>query len=524
MTYNLTDPKPFRSSICRTKSRTPGLLRFSKMVLTGGEGESPPEGGVDPPVSPTRQPCGLYSRFLDQSSFPPVAVMLQKICGGFCGVKGHDAETKTASRTSFPRHESSPRVFSAIVSRSPHIVLIYWEGNLMRKRKKRPRNGETNESQTGKRLQIASDDLPRRTLADAVELAKALNEQPGGVASFEELCIALKIGGSSTNSKYLLWAAVAYGIINKQEQPENAQSSETRYTLAETGSRILKPENDAEAKEAKIKALLTPKLLSRIYTDFNGKNIPTDEFFPNILERRYQIPTDRFEEVKGIILENAEFAGVLDKTGERPRIVLGTDVAVSAKPPVPEEEGSPDLTPSPTTTESDWDKVCFYITPIGDENSEVRKHSDMMLKHLVESVATEHSLKVIRADKIEKSGLITQQVFEHLVQSRLCIADLSFSNPNVFYELGVRHMALLPTIQLIRKGDKLPFDVSQGRTIVIDTSDVYTVMDKFTSARKELAEHVRNCMALKSGVPSEGNPVATYLPELKVTIPKPSSA
>lgn len=104
--------------------------------------------------------------------------------------------------------------------------------------------------------------------------------------------------------------------------------------------------------------------------------------------------------------------------------------------------------------------------------------------------------------------------------TRLCIADLSFNNPNAFYELGVRHMCMLPTIQIIRKGDKIPFDVSQGRTIVIDTSDVYTVMDKIESAKKELAEHVKHSMQSKPDSPSEDNPVFTYLPGLKVTIPK----
>ncbi len=101
--------------------------------------------------------------------------------------------------------------------------------------------------------------------------------------------------------------------------------------------------------------------------------------------------------------------------------------------------------------------------------------------------------------------------------AKLCVADLSFRNPNAFYELGVRHALLLPTIQLIHKSDKIPFDVSQGRTIIIDTSDRYTIGDRLESARKELTEYVTNAFS-ETGI--EGNPVAVYLPGVKVTLPK----
>ncbi len=77
-----------------------------------------------------------------------------------------------------------------------------------------------------------------------------------------------------------------------------------------------------------------------------------------------------------------------------------------------------------------------------------------------------------------------------------------------------------PTIQLIRKGDRIPFDVSQGRTIIVDTSDVYTVMDRFESVRRELTEHVKHISLATNEEPSDDNPVNAYLPALKVTLPK----
>ena len=51
-----------------------------------------------------------------------------------------------------------------------------------------------------------------------------------------------------------------------------------------------------------------------------------------------------------------------------------------------------------------YDKICFYITPIGVENSDERKHSDMLLECVVSPVLEEFGLKVVRADNIDKPG------------------------------------------------------------------------------------------------------------------------
>ncbi len=92
--------------------------------------------------------------------------------------------------------------------------------------------------------------------------------------------------------------------------------------------------------------------------------------------------------------------------------------------------------------------------------------------------------------------------------------DLSFGNQNAHYELGVRRAFNLASVQIIRKGDKIPFDVQQGRTIIIDTSDPYTIMDRISTAKAELSEHVK---AILSGTNvQEDSPIRMYLPKLSV--------
>jgi hypothetical protein len=157
----------------------------------------------------------------------------------------------------------------------------------------------------------------------------------------------------------------------------------------------------------------------------------------------------------------------------------------------------------------DWGKICFYITPIGSDDSEERKHSDLFMSSLVQPALEELGLTVIRADGIGEPGMITSQILEYLKRSRLAIADLSYLNPNVFYEVALRHALRLPVVQIIRKADRLPFDVNQARTLVFDTSDIYSLVPKLQTYRAEIATQARKALEDPESV---GNPVSVFYP------------
>jgi hypothetical protein len=102
----------------------------------------------------------------------------------------------------------------------------------------------------------------------------------------------------------------------------------------------------------------------------------------------------------------------------------------------------------------------------------------------------EFDFDVIRADEIAKPGMISNQTIEHIINDNLVIADLTGRNPNVYYELAVRHATRNPVIQLLEKGEELPFDVAGTRTIIIDHQD----LDSADSARKTLREYINNVL------------------------------
>jgi hypothetical protein len=81
-----------------------------------------------------------------------------------------------------------------------------------------------------------------------------------------------------------------------------------------------------------------------------------------------------------------------------------------------------------TSGEAHFETTAFYITPIGDPGSEQRDHSDLFLGSIIEPALETLKMKVVRADQIDRPGVITKQVIEYLFKSRLVIADLSYHN------------------------------------------------------------------------------------------------
>jgi hypothetical protein len=114
------------------------------------------------------------------------------------------------------------------------------------------------------------------------------------------------------------------------------------------------------------------------------------------------------------------------------------------------------------------DQECFFIAPIGAEGSKERERSDGVLDFIVAKAAEELGLVAVRADRLGEPGQITLQVIAHVLGARAAVVDLTGANPNVYYELAIRHTASLPTVLIAEETEKLPFDIAQMRTVFFD--------------------------------------------------------
>lgn len=118
------------------------------------------------------------------------------------------------------------------------------------------------------------------------------------------------------------------------------------------------------------------------------------------------------------------------------------------------------------------EEECFFITPIGEEGSDIRRRSDGVLKYIVGRAATEVGLEAVRVDQLADPGQINLQVVDHVLNAKAAVADLTGSNANVFYEVAIRHTARLPLVLIAEKGSVLPFDIANMRTIFFDHTDL----------------------------------------------------
>ncbi|CAA2143715.1 hypothetical protein [Hyphomicrobium sp. ghe19] len=151
---------------------------------------------------------------------------------------------------------------------------------------------------------------------------------------------------------------------------------------------------------------------------------------------------------------------------------------------------------------------CFVISPIGDERTETRKNADMVLESIIKR-ALEPEFEVIRSDAFGHSQMITRNIIDAITTYELAVADLTTHNPNVFYELGLRHMMEKPVIPICREGEKIPFDNMGVSTIFYDISDIHS--------HKSAADKIRACAAtVMSGSYVVSNPVTSARGEIKL--------
>ena len=76
---------------------------------------------------------------------------------------------------------------------------------------------------------------------------------------------------------------------------------------------------------------------------------------------------------------------------------------------------------------------------------------------------------VDRADDIESQQNILRDILERIDKSDLIVADLTNSNPNVFYELGLAHALKKPVILITQSVDDVPFDLKSYRLLEYST-------------------------------------------------------
>ncbi|MGA3303223.1 MAG: hypothetical protein ABSC72_08025 [Methylovirgula sp.] len=164
----------------------------------------------------------------------------------------------------------------------------------------------------------------------------------------------------------------------------------------------------------------------------------------------------------------------------------------------PEDESAPSHTAG---------KSCFVIMPFGKKQDiDFDYIHDTIFKPTIRALA----LNGKRCDEVSKAGLIHKDMIERIISSDVVIVDITTNNPNVFYELGVRHTACRSgTILVRRAGSMIPFNI--GSMLVFEYDE--STPESIDLARHMLETAIKNSL-LEHNIDSL---VHTLIPGLNVT-------
>lgn len=119
---------------------------------------------------------------------------------------------------------------------------------------------------------------------------------------------------------------------------------------------------------------------------------------------------------------------------------------------------------------ADYRALCFIDMPFGkktDLASGVEINFDQIYQSAIRPAVLDAGLEPLRGDEEALGGIIHSAMFARLLLSEYVVADLTVANPNVYYELGIRHAAKpYTTVPICANLHPIPFDITMVRTVV----------------------------------------------------------
>jgi hypothetical protein len=118
---------------------------------------------------------------------------------------------------------------------------------------------------------------------------------------------------------------------------------------------------------------------------------------------------------------------------------------------------------------ADGKPTCFVVMPYGTKlafDAPIRIDFDYVYEQLIKPAVEQAGYACTRSDTATEAGVIQQDMIERLVKADLVLVDITLGNPNVMYELGVRHAARRTGTLIIRRRDsQIPFNIGSMRAL-----------------------------------------------------------
>ena len=156
--------------------------------------------------------------------------------------------------------------------------------------------------------------------------------------------------------------------------------------------------------------------------------------------------------------------------------------------------------------------TCYVSAPFGTKGG---VDYDRIYHEIVRPAVEQAGLECRRADEFGPGALIQKAILQAVIASDVMIADVSNQNPNVMYELGIRHALRRGATILMSSEGLLPFNISysfalryqvQGDGTIPPTQETQ-IRQMLTSAIRERIQRVAN-----------DSPVFEFFPSMRVEL------
>ena len=158
----------------------------------------------------------------------------------------------------------------------------------------------------------------------------------------------------------------------------------------------------------------------------------------------------------------------------------------------------------------------FVAMPFGTKPGADGKDIDFnaVFKTLLEPALEDAGFEVFRADEEQRAGDIRTDMFQELLAADLVLVDLTIDNPNVWYELGVRH-ALRERGVVLVQGPRAtkPFDIYTDRKRTYGIAGGVPDPATLEHDRQAIADMARETR--EASTRRKVSPVFSLLPHLK---------
>ena len=154
--------------------------------------------------------------------------------------------------------------------------------------------------------------------------------------------------------------------------------------------------------------------------------------------------------------------------------------------------------------------TCYVSAPFGTKGG---VDYDRIYHEIVRPAVEQAGLECRRADEFGSAALIQKAILQAIIASDVMIADVSSQNPNVMYEVGVRH-AVRRGATILMSSDRLPFNVSHSYVLryqvqgdSVPPAQEPQIRQMLTSAILERIERVAN-----------DSPIFEFFPSMRVEL------